>query len=44
MYAIARIDQDGSERWLARNGGWVSRWSPDADVQDIFGDRRSVTL
>jgi hypothetical protein len=44
MYAIARIDRDGNERWLGRNGTWVSRWSPDADVQDIFGDQRSVTL
>lgn len=44
MYAIARIDRDGSERWLARDGTWVSRWSPDADVQDVFGDQRTITL
>jgi hypothetical protein len=44
MYAIARIDRAGNETWLSRDGDWVARWSSDADVQNIFGDHRTVTL
>jgi hypothetical protein len=44
MYAIARIDRQGNECWLARDGSWVARWSEDSDIQNIFGDQRTVTL
>jgi hypothetical protein len=44
MYAIARIDRAGNETWLSKDGDWVARWSPDADVQNIFGDHRAVTM
>lgn len=44
MYAIARIDSAGNETWLSKDGDWVARWSPDADVQNIFGDHRTVTM
>lgn len=44
MYAIARIDRAGNETWLSKDGDWVARWSADADVQNIFGDHRTVTM
>ncbi len=44
MYAIARIDQQGNECWLSRDGSWVARWHEDSDIQNIFGDSRVVTL
>jgi len=44
MYAIARIDSSGNETWLSTDGAWVARWSPSADVQNIFGDHRTVSL
>jgi hypothetical protein len=44
MYAIARIDRQGNECWLALDGSWVARWSEDSDIQNIFGDQRTVTL
>jgi hypothetical protein len=44
MYAIARIDTQGNECWLARDGSWVARWSNESDIQNIFGDPRTVTL
>lgn len=36
QYAIARIQSDGNETWVGRNG-WVARWSKDAMVWDVFG-------
>lgn len=44
MYAIARIDGSGNETWLSKDRSWVARWSEDADVQNIFGDHRTVTM
>ena len=43
MYAIARVADDGLEQWLGRDGAWVSRWSNDADVMNIFGDSKRLT-
>lgn len=44
MYAIARIDREGNETWLSNHGEWVCRWSKDADIQNIFGEQRTVTM
>lgn len=44
MYAIARIDGSGNETWLSKDGAWVARWSAEADVQNIFGEHRTVSM
>jgi len=36
MYAVARVDDDGNEWWLSANGDWVNRWSPAAEIYEVF--------
>lgn len=36
MYAVARVDADGSEQWLGKQGDWVSRWSESAEIFEVF--------
>lgn len=35
-YAVARIDGEGTERWLGRSGDWVARWSEEAEIYEVF--------
>ena len=36
MYAVARVDSDGNEYWLSRDGSWVARWSAEAEIFEVF--------
>jgi hypothetical protein len=36
LYAVARIDSEGNELWLADSGAWVPRWSDDATIFEVF--------
>jgi hypothetical protein len=36
MYAVARVDSDGNEYWLGRDGSWVARWSAQAEIFEVF--------
>lgn len=36
LYAVARIDSAGNERWMSKAGGWVNRWSEDAEIREVW--------
>jgi hypothetical protein len=36
LYAVARVDADGNELWLSNSGAWVTRWSDDAEIYEVF--------
>jgi len=36
LYAVARIDGEGNEEWLGRDGDWVARWSEQAEIYEVF--------
>lgn len=36
LYVIARVDGDGTERWLSRSRTWVERWHGEAQIYEVF--------